>query len=185
MSRSIGTSASSSSDTGWLEPNLESVREQFKKYEGGQITLTQDDQRGLAYICIDHADKKNGISGKVIPFPIMINVVAQDWWDGHERFCITGKMMVELSEAVAKLEQWDCGKGLILHSTGDLFCSGAFLDTVKKLSEPEDGFRMSCLMHNTVIRLKNLPMLSVAVVQGLVRIFPFFVSDRHPKIVVT
>ena len=76
--------------------------------------------------------------------------------------------MAELSDIVSQLEKWDQGKGLILHSKGDLFCSGSDLDSVKQICNPEGGFRMSCLMHDTVIRLRNLPMISVAVVQGLV-----------------
>jgi ethylmalonyl-CoA/methylmalonyl-CoA decarboxylase len=113
----------------------------MRRYEGGEVKLTLDEITGIATICLDHSEKKN---------------------------CLSGKMMVELNDAMGKLEKWQRGKGLILYSEGDMFCSGSFLDMVKHLAlDPTDGYRVSCLMHDSAIRLRNLPMISVAVVQGL------------------
>ncbi|CAG7838645.1 unnamed protein product [Allacma fusca] len=122
------------------EPNLEDVKRQLGIYEGGRIKLTKDEDSGVAYLCIDHAEKKN---------------------------CFSGKMMVDFNDAVAELEKWETGKGLILYSSGDLFCSGSFLNVVKQLTDdPNHGYRASCLMHDSVQRLRNLPLVSVAIVQG-------------------
>ena len=75
-------------------------------------------------------------------------------------------MMVDLWNAVATLEEWKEGKGIILHSVGDMFCSGGDLNTVRQISNPDDGFKMSTLMHKTLTKLHQLPLISVALVQG-------------------
>ena len=74
--------------------------------------------------------------------------------------------MVDLLNAVATLEEWKEGKGIILHSVGDMFCSGGDLNTVRQISNPDDGFKMSTLMHKTLTKLHQLPLISVALVQG-------------------
>lgn len=74
--------------------------------------------------------------------------------------------MVDLWNAVATLEEWKEGKGIILHSVGDMFCSGGDLNTVRQISNPDDGFKMSTLMHKTLTKLHQLPLISVALVQG-------------------
>lgn len=74
--------------------------------------------------------------------------------------------MVELRRVVSSLEEWYTGKGVILHSVGETFCSGGDLNTVKKISNPDDGYRMSTLMHDTLTRLHQLPLVSVALIQG-------------------
>lgn len=79
--------------------------------------------------------------------------------------------MVDLSEIVTDLEKWESGKAVILHGKGDTFCSGGYLDTVKKICNHKDGFKMSTLMQDTVIRLAKLPLVSITVVHGQVQIF--------------
>ena len=74
--------------------------------------------------------------------------------------------MVDLLNAVATLEEWKEGKGIILHSVGDMFCSGGDLNTVRQISNPDDGFKMSTLMHKTLTKLHQLHLISVALVQG-------------------
>jgi ethylmalonyl-CoA/methylmalonyl-CoA decarboxylase len=80
----------------------------------------------------------------------------------------SGKMMVDLNDAVSELESWTSGKAVILHSNGDTFCSGGYTDTVKKILNSEAGFRMSSLMQDSVLRLAKMPLVSVALVQGKV-----------------
>jgi ethylmalonyl-CoA/methylmalonyl-CoA decarboxylase len=75
-------------------------------------------------------------------------------------------MMVDLWNAVTELEEWKDGKGIILHSVGDIFCSGGDLNTVRQISNPDDGFKMSTLMHKALTRLHQLPLVSAALVQG-------------------
>lgn len=48
----------------FLDPDLEDVKNQMRRYEGGQVTLTMEEATGLALICLDHAEKKNCLSGK-------------------------------------------------------------------------------------------------------------------------
>lgn len=74
--------------------------------------------------------------------------------------------MVDLWNAVNTLEDWKIGKGVILHSVGEMFCSGGDLNTVRQISNPDDGYKMATLMHNTLTRLHQLPLVSVALVQG-------------------
>lgn len=75
-------------------------------------------------------------------------------------------MMVELWNAVNILSDWKDGKGVILHSVGEIFCSGGDLNTVRQISNPDDGFKMATLMHKTLTFLHQLPLISVALVQG-------------------
>lgn len=44
--------------------DLNDIKKEFKKFEGGQILLDKDDKNGIALICIDFPEKKNGFSGK-------------------------------------------------------------------------------------------------------------------------
>lgn len=74
--------------------------------------------------------------------------------------------MVDFNDIVTELENWKTGKGVILYGAGGTFCSGGYLDTVKKISNSEDGYRMSTLMHDTVLRLRNLPLISVTLITG-------------------
>lgn len=74
--------------------------------------------------------------------------------------------MVELWHIVNVLSNWKQGKGVVLHSVGETFCSGGDLNTVRQISNPDDGFKMSQLMHETLTCLHQLPLVSVALVQG-------------------
>ena len=74
--------------------------------------------------------------------------------------------MVELHDAVLELTTWQEGKGLLLHSEGDFFCSGADLNFVKSILNSEDGYQMSQVMHDSMTRLEGLSLVSVAYVHG-------------------
>lgn len=74
--------------------------------------------------------------------------------------------MVELADIVSELESWGSGRGVILQSEGDFFCSGGDLTTVKSIANPTDGFLMCSLMQNTLRKLQCLPLVSVCIVQG-------------------
>ncbi|EFX63258.1 hypothetical protein DAPPUDRAFT_335707 [Daphnia pulex] len=115
------------------------ISEQFSKFEGGKIELVKDNESGLAVLKINHPERRNALSGS---------------------------MMVDLWNAVNTLEDWKAGKGIILHSVGETFCSGGDLNTVRQISNPDDGYKMATLMHNTLTRLHQLPLISVALIQG-------------------
>lgn len=75
--------------------------------------------------------------------------------------------MVDLNDVVNELELWRTGKGIILSGCGGTFCSGGFLETVKNIFTPADGFKMATLMHDSISRLRSLPFVSVSLVTGM------------------
>lgn len=79
---------------------------------------------------------------------------------------LSGKMMLDLRSVVTELESWEMGKGVILVGSQGTFCSGGDLSTVQKILTPELGFKMAEYMHETLTRFSQLPMVSLALVQG-------------------
>lgn len=79
---------------------------------------------------------------------------------------LTGHMMVQLAEIMDELETWESGKGVILHGNEGTFGSGADLSVAKTILTPEEGAQMCFFMQRTLTRLRRLPMVSLAVVQG-------------------
>lgn len=76
------------------------------------------------------------------------------------------KMMIELDEIVNKLDQWiDC-KGVILHGADGNFCSGGDLNLAKRLNNPERAYAMATFMNNVLEKLRKLPMITVAYIEG-------------------
>ena len=74
--------------------------------------------------------------------------------------------MVELHDIVTDLETWSEGKGIALYGAGRTFCSGADLDLVQRNLEPLQGVYFSKYMQQLLTRLHNLPLISVALVEG-------------------
>uniref|UniRef100_UPI00358E3EA8 ethylmalonyl-CoA decarboxylase-like n=2 Tax=Myxine glutinosa TaxID=7769 RepID=UPI00358E3EA8 len=128
------------------EPDADdaALEEQLLGFPGGSVDLKLHDESegensGLAVITLNNPRHRNAFSGV---------------------------MMVEMRRAVEKLEVWQDGKGLILHGSGNAFCSGSDLNAVRAMSTTQDGMMMSLYMQNTLARLQRLPILSVALVQG-------------------
>ncbi|XP_037078536.1 ethylmalonyl-CoA decarboxylase-like [Pollicipes pollicipes] len=120
-------------------PDLAEVKQQLSQYGGGSVDLSLDDVTGMASLRLNNPDRKNALSGR---------------------------MMAQLEEAVAALERWPAGRGLLLHAAGDAFCSGGDLSTVRAISRPVDGMRMSAFMQDALARLAALPLVSVVVLAG-------------------
>lgn len=118
---------------------LVEAREKLKPLKGGHISLVKDETSGIATISLEHKEKKNALSGE---------------------------MMVEFADIVEDLKLWKNGKALILCGSGDTFCSGGDLNTVKNINNPHDGLLMSTLMHNTLNTLYCLPLITVTLVHG-------------------
>ncbi|NXG58137.1 ECHD1 decarboxylase, partial [Hemiprocne comata] len=116
----------------------ELIKKKLAQFAGGSIKLSKDD---------------NGIGILTLNNPKLMNA-------------FTGTMMLELQERVTELENWNDGKGLIIHGAGNTFCSGSDLNAVKAISNSEDGMNMCMFMQNTLTRLMRLPLISVALVQG-------------------
>ena len=74
--------------------------------------------------------------------------------------------MVQLEDVINQLQNWNDGKGVILRSTGNTFCSGGDLTTVRAINNPESGYLMSSFMHETLTKFYRLPFISVALVHG-------------------
>ncbi|CAH1782240.1 unnamed protein product, partial [Owenia fusiformis] len=79
---------------------------------------------------------------------------------------LSGKMMVNLYDIVSELEGWTEGKGVLMYGSNGSFCSGGDLETVSKILDPELGGQMRDFMQDVTRRLHNLPLVSLALVQG-------------------
>ncbi|XP_071964582.1 ethylmalonyl-CoA decarboxylase-like isoform X2 [Antedon mediterranea] len=77
-------------------------------------------------------------------------------------------MMVELADVISELENWKKGKAVILvgNPNGNNFSAGADLTSMKELKTPQAGTMMCLFMQNTLLRLQQLPLISVAAIDG-------------------
>ncbi|CAD5113601.1 DgyrCDS2762 [Dimorphilus gyrociliatus] len=107
----------------------------------GNVFYEKDDNTGIAKITLSNPEIRNALSGS---------------------------MMIELKEIVRDLEEWKEGRICILQGEGGNFCSGGDLNLIKKLADYEDGGeRMCAYMHDVVRRMRKLPLLSIAYINGL------------------
>ncbi|KAF2357185.1 Crotonase superfamily [Trinorchestia longiramus] len=121
------------------DEELKQARERLWPLGAGNIDLSMNSETGIATLVLRQPDKKNALSGR---------------------------MMVQLADAVTELENWREGRGLVLRSEGDFFCSGGDLTTVESINNPSDGRLMCTLMQDTTTRLHRLPLVSVSIVHG-------------------
>ena len=73
--------------------------------------------------------------------------------------------MLDLHAHVSDLEKWETGKAVILAGVGGIFCSGGDLGIAQELDKNGGGL-MSKFMHNLTSKLLNLPLVSVAAING-------------------
>ncbi|KAL8615104.1 hypothetical protein ACOMHN_009180 [Nucella lapillus] len=123
-----------------LMSQLADIRQHLQQYQAGSVELSKDADTGIAVLTLNNPSRKNALSGS---------------------------MMVELSDHVTELSQWEEGKGLILRGADDTFCSGGDLKTLMSIAGPEGAEKMSRLMHDTLTRLRSLPLVSLALIQGM------------------
>ena len=120
--------------------NIDSIKSEFRQYGGGNITLSKDNETGIAKLAISNPKIHGAISGK---------------------------MMCDLNDAIQELEGWNEGKGLIVYSDDPkFFSSGADLKFAKANDSHEGGYKMSTLMHDSLWRLTFLPYLTLSLVKG-------------------
>ena len=120
--------------------DIEEIRTEFRAYGNGRIDFKTENNIGI--IKLDYPEKKNAISGR---------------------------MMSEFYDLMTNIEKgyYPMVKGLILTAEGDFFCAGGDKATIlTHLNSPEMGWKMTCLMHETVKKFYTLPALSVALVHG-------------------
>mmetsp|Transcript_22411 Transcript_22411/g.68284 ORF Transcript_22411/g.68284 Transcript_22411/m.68284 type:complete len:275 (+) Transcript_22411:160-984(+) len=122
-------------------PRLPSFTKQLASLRvPGSVSLATEVRTGVAHLTLRNAERRNALSGP---------------------------MMVQLDEAVRSLESWHEGRVLLLSGEGGHFCSGADLGTVRQaIDTPERGALMSRFMTEVLDRLRNLPLLTVAAIDG-------------------
>jgi len=118
-------------------PNLQPIRTQLAQFEGGSVDLEMDHTSGIAVLTLNNPRRLNSM---------------------------TGRMMVDMADCVGELELWKEGKGLIMCGKGGNLCSGGDLTFVRKALHYGD--EMAAYQHDTLTRLLNLPLISVALIQG-------------------
>lgn len=159
----------SASDTG-CEANLslEDIHKEICKYDvdsNGCLDLKLDNQTGIATLCINNPSRKNAF---------------------------TGAMMFQFNQIVKQLEQWDKvlfwfssislstdvfiilspfdfpqGRVVFLYGADEFFCSGVDLNIVQRMPEQSGAKLISAAMHDTMKRFQRLPIVSVALVEGM------------------
>ncbi|CAH1113821.1 unnamed protein product [Psylliodes chrysocephalus] len=121
-------------------PSTEFLENFLLNYTGGEIKLLQTYyNEGIALLCINHVEKRNAI---------------------------TGKMLVDLRNCVLELEKWENGKAVILYGEGIAFSSGGDLNFARTENNPTSGFYMSYYAHDTLKRFRKLPFVTVSLVHG-------------------
>ncbi|XP_037554389.1 ethylmalonyl-CoA decarboxylase [Dermacentor silvarum] len=115
------------------------LRSKFSAFEGGTVQLTKDYHAGIAEVHFSNPTKRNSFSGH---------------------------MMLQLHDIVTELRSWKEGKGLVFYGGDGIFCSGGDLDMMKALNTPELGAQMATIMHSALTGLRDLPLISVALIQG-------------------
>ncbi|RWS02231.1 ethylmalonyl-CoA decarboxylase-like protein, partial [Dinothrombium tinctorium] len=123
------------------ENSIERIRNWIQTFNGsGKLALEKDNETGIATICLMNPSKKNALDGP---------------------------MMAQLSYVVDELENWREGRAIIIYGYDRFFCSGMDLQMAKCLKDDiEKSKLMATLMRDTLKRLKELPMLSVAFIEG-------------------
>ena len=119
---------------------MEKFLDRLSKYGKGDILLEKENSSGVAVVTIENHKRKNAL---------------------------TGHMMVALKGVVNELENWEHGKAVVLRGYGDTFCSGGDLTAVmKEIGTPEEGRMMCEYMQETLTRFMELPLISVAALNG-------------------
>ncbi|RXG70703.1 Ethylmalonyl-CoA decarboxylase [Armadillidium vulgare] len=118
--------------------SLQEAREKLKLIGGGCIHLTKEEDSGIAVVTLDNPSKKNALSGA---------------------------MFIQLEEMINSLKLWDNGRGVILNSVGDTFCSGSDLSLKKEISSIS-GWLLSNYMSYILNEFFSLPLVTLAVING-------------------
>uniref|UniRef100_A0A914USV6 Ethylmalonyl-CoA decarboxylase n=1 Tax=Plectus sambesii TaxID=2011161 RepID=A0A914USV6_9BILA len=115
------------------------TRNLLSHFGGGHIHLEKDENSGIARLLIEHEGKKNAFSGS---------------------------MILQLADHVAELSKWKDGRAVIIRGANGDFCTGADLNFVQKIATPVLGAKMSIFMGSVLAKLHQLPLITVAHVEG-------------------
>ena len=119
--------------------SLSDCKNFLNQFEGGSVDLIKSGS--VAHLILNHPERRNAMSGV---------------------------MMVQLLEKVEELESWQEGVGLVVRGQSNnskVFCSGGDLKTVEGMPST-GGFTMATLMSEATTRLRQLPLVSVSVLEG-------------------
>mmetsp|Transcript_20913 Transcript_20913/g.25355 ORF Transcript_20913/g.25355 Transcript_20913/m.25355 type:complete len:302 (-) Transcript_20913:835-1740(-) len=142
--RGIHTSVSTSISNTWHGKPLQPIFDKLRPLGGGSVVaVVSSAHPRLAEIVISNPKSKNALTGKMMTdFSLAVESLKYD---------------AEFKDTVAV-----CVKG----SDGTGFCSGADLAVLKDSFTKEDGILMCYFMQDTLYRLRNLPQVSVAAIEG-------------------
>lgn len=119
---------------------FEKFKEELATYASGEITLSKENDSGVAQIILDNPSAKNAISGS---------------------------MAIQFNEVITRLEKWNEGRVVILSGSKNQFCSGGDLKNfMSRLDTPQKGVMMCQYMQTLMLRFSALPYLNVAMIQG-------------------
>ncbi|KAF4525521.1 hypothetical protein B566_EDAN014907 [Ephemera danica] len=90
-----------------------------------------------------------------------------DMFVSRSREASAGQMLLELNKATEELENWKSGKGFILYGSNNIFCSGGDLAMSRATTNEAHGFAISSFVQKITTRLRTLPMMSVALIEGV------------------
>lgn len=76
-------------------------------------------------------------------------------------------MLLDLDKATNELEKWENGKGIILYGAKNIFSSGGDLTMSKGTATAEQGLAISQFAQQLTTKIKTLPLLSVALIEGV------------------
>ena len=120
--------------------DFEKFKEELGTYASGEITLSKENDSGVAQITLNNPSAKNAISGS---------------------------MAVQFNEVITTLEKWNEGRVVILSGSKNQFCSGGDLKNfMSRLVTPQKGAMMCQYMQQLMLRFSALPYLNVALIQG-------------------
>ncbi|XP_030052725.1 ethylmalonyl-CoA decarboxylase [Microcaecilia unicolor] len=114
------------------------IKERYQRYSGGSVDLSKGED-GIAVLTLNNPARMNAL---------------------------TGTMGLELDDRLNELEEWTAGKGLIVRGANNTFCSGTDLNSITVMRSSEDGLEFVTHTQRMTTRLKRLPFISVALVQG-------------------
>ncbi len=82
------------------------------------------------------------------------------------RNALSGRMLAQLADAVDALEAWE-GATLLVRGQGGFFCAGADLNMLAAhIHSADDGRDLGAFVRETLTRLRRLPVISVAAIEG-------------------
>ncbi|KAF4321619.1 hypothetical protein BBO99_00000740 [Phytophthora kernoviae] len=135
----------------------------------------RDDDYIALYLPFPSSKQTSNVSRKVhSPLPIGLQSLNKtavlEIHSPSARNALSGKMMAELADIVALLEDPEVhGKlnAVVLRGTEGWFCAGADLRVAQQeLASSEAGAAMGALMIDTLTRFRRLPLVSIACIEG-------------------